>query len=135
MTRSIVHGPGIDIDFGNNKLTNLADGVAADDAATVGQVAAGGAVSSVFGRTGAVAAATNDYSEAQLSFTDITTNNVSTSKHGFAPKGDGTTTKFLNANGAYSTPSGGSTWSVLTDGVVAGPALIFAAGDVIMVQT
>jgi len=44
------------------------------------------------------------YTDANLSLTDITTNNVSTSKHGFAPKGDGTTTKFLNANAAYSSP-------------------------------
>jgi hypothetical protein len=46
--------------------------------------------------------------DAKLSTSDITTNDVSTSKHGFAPKGDGSTTKFLNANGAYSTPAGGS---------------------------
>ena len=45
--------------------------------------------------------------DANLSTSDITTNNVSTSKHGFAPKGDGSTTTFLNANGAYSTPSAG----------------------------
>ncbi len=29
----------------------------------------------------------------------------------------------------------GSSWSVLTDGVVATPALVFAGGDVIMVQS
>jgi len=46
-------------------------------------------------------------SDATITFTDITTGNVSSAKHGFAPKGDGTTTKFLNANGAYSTPAGG----------------------------
>lgn len=44
-------------------------------------------------------------SDRNLQTSDITTNNVSTTKHGFAPKGDGSTTKFLNANGAYSTPS------------------------------
>lgn len=43
-------------------------------------------------------------SDATISTTDVTTNNVSSTKHGFAPKGDGSTTKFLNANGAYSTP-------------------------------
>lgn len=52
--------------------------------------------------------------ESGLSFADVTTGNVSSTKHGFAPKGDGTTTKYLNANGAYSTPSGG--------GDVVGPA-------------
>ena len=43
--------------------------------------------------------------EAKLSIADNTTGNVSTSAHGFAPKGDGDTTKFLNANGAYSVPT------------------------------
>ena len=46
-------------------------------------------------------------SDATISITDITTNNVSSSKHGFAPKGDGSSTSFLNGTGAYSTPSGG----------------------------
>lgn len=44
MTRSIVYGASIDIDMGNNKLTNLADGVAADDAATVGQISGGSGI-------------------------------------------------------------------------------------------
>jgi hypothetical protein len=44
--------------------------------------------------------------ESALSITDNTTGNVSSSAHGFAPKGDGSTTKFLNANGAYSVPAG-----------------------------
>ena len=41
-----------------------------------------------------------------IQISDVTTNNVSTSKHGFAPKGDGDTAKFLNANGAYSAAGG-----------------------------
>lgn len=45
--------------------------------------------------------------DANLSVSDVTTNDVSTAAHGFAPKGDGDTTKFLNANGAYSVPAGG----------------------------
>lgn len=43
--------------------------------------------------------------EAMQVLADNTTQDVSTSKHGYAPKGDGSTTKFLNANGAYSTPT------------------------------
>jgi hypothetical protein len=50
--------------------------------------------------------------DATISVSDVTTNNVSTSAHGWAPKGDGSTTKFLNANGAYSTPAGGGGVSV-----------------------
>ena len=47
-------------------------------------------------------------SDATISTTDITTNNVSTSKHGFAPKGSGSSTEFLNGNGSWATPAGGS---------------------------
>lgn len=43
--------------------------------------------------------------EAMQVLADNTTQNVSTTKHGYAPKGDGDTTKFLNANGAYSVPA------------------------------
>ncbi len=64
------------------------------------------AVASVFGRTGVVVAATNDYSEAQISFTNITTNDVSITKHGYAPKAPNDATKFLDGTGAYSTPAG-----------------------------
>jgi hypothetical protein len=73
----------------------------------------GGAVSSVFGRTGDVTAASNDYTEAQISFSDITTNDVSTSKHGFVPKITDTA-KFLKGDGTWATPAGA--------GDVVGPA-------------
>lgn len=42
-----------------------------------------------------------------LTLTDVTTNNVSTTKHGFAPKGDNNSAHFLDGTGAYSTPAGG----------------------------
>lgn len=45
--------------------------------------------------------------EADLSLSDITTNNVSTSKHGLAPKLPNDATKYLDGTGAYSVPSGG----------------------------
>lgn len=44
--------------------------------------------------------------DATLPFSDITTNDVSTSKHGFAPKLPGDSTKFLNGAGAYAVPPG-----------------------------
>lgn len=44
-------------------------------------------------------------SDATLTTTDITTNNVSTSKHGFAPKSPNDGTVFLNGLGAYSAPA------------------------------
>jgi hypothetical protein len=64
-------------------------------------------VASVFGRTGTVAATSGDYSEAQISFTDITTNNASTSKHGYLPKLPNDATKFIDGTGAWSVPSSG----------------------------
>lgn len=47
-------------------------------------------------------------SDADISFTDITTGNVSTATHGFAPKAPNDATKFLNGVGAYSTPASGA---------------------------
>ena len=57
-------------------------------------------------------------SDATISLTDITTNNVSTSKHGFAPKAPNDATKFLDGTGAYSSPSAPTG----TSGVSTGPA-------------
>lgn len=45
--------------------------------------------------------------DAGISFSDITTNNASTSKHGFAPKLDGVVTHFYNGQGGWTTPAGG----------------------------
>lgn len=45
--------------------------------------------------------------DATLPTSDITTNDVSTSKHGFTPKLPNDATKFLDGTGAYSVPTGG----------------------------
>jgi len=45
--------------------------------------------------------------DANLSTSDITTNDVSTTKHGFAPKAPNDATKYLDGTGNYSTPAGG----------------------------
>ncbi len=44
--------------------------------------------------------------DAALSTSDITTNNVSTSKHGFAPKAPNDATQYLDGTAAYSVPVG-----------------------------
>jgi|688.fasta_scaffold10088_7 hypothetical protein len=43
--------------------------------------------------------------DANLSTSDITTNNVSTTKHGFAPKLANNTTQFLRADGSWASPN------------------------------
>lgn len=43
--------------------------------------------------------------EADLSLSNVTTDDVSTTKHGFAPKAPNDATKFLDGTGAYSVPS------------------------------
>lgn len=45
--------------------------------------------------------------ESHLTLTDITTNNVSTTKHGLAPKAPNDATKYLDGTGAWSVPAGG----------------------------
>ena len=89
MARSVVCYNGAAFDYSGGAITSFP-----------------GAVTSVFGRTGAVVAASNEYSEAQISFTDITTNNVSTSKHGYTPKLPNDATKYLDGTGAYTVPPG-----------------------------
>ena len=45
--------------------------------------------------------------EAKIGLADNTTNNASTSKHGFLPKLNNSSTQFLNGQGAWATPAGG----------------------------
>ena len=58
--------------------------------------------------------------DADLSLTDVTTNDVSSAAHGFAPRLPGDATKFLNGTGVYSVPPGSgiskytASWSVQT---------------------
>src|SRR3972149_758728 len=46
--------------------------------------------------------------EADLSFADVPTNDVSTSKHGLAPKAPGDTAKFLRGDGTWAAGAGGA---------------------------
>jgi hypothetical protein len=45
--------------------------------------------------------------ESNISLSDVTTDDVSITKHGFAPKAPNDATKFLDGTGAYSVPAGG----------------------------
>jgi hypothetical protein len=49
----------------------------------------------------------NSITEAKQLLADNTTNDVSTTKHGYAPKLPNDATKFLDGTGTYSTPAGG----------------------------
>jgi hypothetical protein len=51
--------------------------------------------------------------ETSLSLSDNTTNNVSTSRHGFAPKLPNDSTRFLDGTGNYSVPAGQSSYPEL----------------------
>lgn len=46
--------------------------------------------------------------EADVTFTDITTNDVSITKHGYVPRAPNDSSVFLNGLGAYSSPPGAS---------------------------
>lgn len=56
----------------------------------------------------AVITSSGTMAETALTFTDVTTNNVSTSLHGFVPKAPNDATKFLDGTGAFSVPSAGA---------------------------
>lgn len=80
--------------------------------------------------------------EGGLSLTDITTNNASTSKHGFLLKLDNNSAHFMNGQGAWATPAGGgsgcttsgSAGQVLTDdgagGCASNSSLTISGGNV-----
>ena len=46
--------------------------------------------------------------ETDFSFTDVTTGNASTSKHGLLPKLNNDSSTYLNGQGAFTTPEGGT---------------------------
>ena len=56
---------------------------------------------------GAATPAFAQVKDTDLATTDVTGNNVSTTKHGFVPKAPNDVTKFLNGLGAWSAPGGG----------------------------
>jgi predicted small secreted protein len=70
--------------------------------------------------------------DANLITSDITTNNVSTTKHGFVPKAPNDTTKFLRGDGTWATAGGGITigTTAITSGT-AGRILFEGAGNVV----
>lgn len=58
--------------------------------------------------------------EADLALTDITTNNVSASKHGFTPKLPNDATKYLNGTGGFTVPPGTTTGAPTTSDYIIG---------------
>jgi len=119
---SVTGGTGAVVGTGTSLSQHVADGThngylsSADWTAFTGAVSGAG-VSSWNARTGAVVPASNDYSEAQISFTDITTNNVSTSAHGYQSKLPGDSSLFYNGIGQYvAIPGSGSGVSQLISG-------------------
>lgn len=91
----------------SGNLTKFSGASSITNADLTGDVTTSGTVATTIANSAVTTAKINDgaVTEAKQTLADNTTNDVSTSKHGYAPKGDGSTTKFLNANGAYSTPS------------------------------
>lgn len=83
-----------------SQLTAKGATVADTDLLVVSESAGGGAYTSKSVTGANIKALVTD---ANLTTTDITTNNVSTSKHGFAPKAPNDATQFLDGTGAYDT--------------------------------
>lgn len=63
--------------------------------------------------------------DSDLAFTDITTNNVSTSSHGFVPKAPNDATKYLDGTGSYSVPAGSGGAASWPAGMVYYPGPVF----------
>src|SRR5689334_19616022 len=67
--------------------------------------------------------------EAKQTLADNTTNNVSTSKHGYTPKLPNDASKYLDGTGAYSVPPGTGTGTVSTTGTPANGNLTKFSGS------
>lgn len=101
---------------GSSQLEIKAGGVGTTQLANAGPGATGpvgdgthvsAVTTDVKGRvTGLTSVAITPTSDATLTTTDVTTNNASTSKHGFAPKLPGGTSTFWRADGTFATPPG-----------------------------
>lgn len=76
----------------------------------------------VIGNTSGTNTGDQTISDATIVTSDITTNNVSITKHGFAPKAPNDATKFLDGLGAWSTPTA-SFAAQAKNLVYAGPAI------------
>ena len=87
-----------------SQLTAKGATVADTDLLVISESAGGGAYNTKSVTGANVKALVTD---ANMTTTDITTNNVSTTKHGFAPKAPNDATKFLDGTGAWSTPASG----------------------------
>lgn len=88
-----------------NPMTTTGDIIVGGASGVPTRKAIGGANTVIHGGT------TPTYSavvEADITLADNTTNNVSTSKHGFTPKLPNDATKYLNGVGAYSVPASGT---------------------------
>ena len=83
-----------------SELTAKGTTIADTDLVAISESAGGGTYTSKSVTGANIKALVTD---ANLSTTDITTNDVSTSKHGFAPKAPNDGTKFLDGTGAYDT--------------------------------
>lgn len=79
--------------------------------------------------TSSAAPAWDQVTDADLSTSDITTNNASTAKHGFVPKLPNDASKYYDGTGAYSTPSGSGTGTVThTGGALTANRVVIGAG-------
>ena len=83
-----------------SQLTAKAATIADTDLVAISESAGGGSYTSKSVTGANIKALVTD---ANLTTTDVTTNNVSTSKHGFAPKSPNDGTRFLDGLGAYDT--------------------------------
>lgn len=69
----------------------------------------------------------NTVTEAMQNLSDNTTNDVSITKHGYAPKAPNDATKFLDGTGVYSTPAGSG--NVSAGGTLTNHAIVLGQGS------
>jgi hypothetical protein len=88
-------------------VTSGADATTSDIADSTNKRYVTDAQLTVLGNTSGTNTGDQIISDATLTTSDITTNNVSITKHGFVPKAPNNTTTFLRGDGTWATPSAG----------------------------
>jgi hypothetical protein len=106
-----VVGPGVSVD----KEVALFDGTDGDTLERATGTGVARVTNGVWGTPGNVV-------ESEITLVDNTTNNVSTTKHGFAPKAPNDAAQYLDGTGAYSVPAGSGGGSTSTAAYASRPA-------------
>lgn len=130
-----------DVTMNSHKITNLTNGSGAQDAAAFGQLATAGPIASVFARTGVVAAASGDYTAAQVTnaadkssasaqvFSGALRSSIATAASGYANGAGGAVTQATSRSTAVTLNKVTGQITTDTTSLAAGATVVFTVNN------